>query len=171
MPSGTAELEQIEQCLLFEVLVTDNVDLFDAGGQALGDVDGHGDPVALQRRHRGPNLDAVLPERIVLAFQLLLDPIQEQAVERPALHEADLLERCLQPLGFDGLVSRYVDLGDGRPFPYPDHQDRPVPLYPHILEKTRCIEGADDVCGDMIRHRIPHLDGECVEDGAGSNPL
>ena len=89
------QLELAEQLFFAEGIVADDIDLLDTRRQALGDLNAHRHPIAFQRGYRGLDAHAVLAEGEILLLELLLDTVEDRAVEHPALRQANVLQPLL----------------------------------------------------------------------------
>jgi hypothetical protein len=117
------------------------------------------------------NQDPVFASGEILPLQLLLDPIENGAVEDPPLLESDVRHGLAQGLFVEIPISDEFDLRNGRTLLDLEDQHIAVTLDPNVFEESGLVEGADDGPRHVIANRIPDLDRQIGEHGAGGDPL
>ena len=72
-------------------MVTDDIDLLDTRGAALGHGYQDTDSIAIQGRYRCVYLDSIFTTAEVLPTQFQLNLLQQRTIENPTFSQADLL--------------------------------------------------------------------------------
>ena len=169
-PAGT-QLEEIEQIVLVECEVPDHVDALDLRDAAFRDVESHRHAIALQRRHGALDAHAVASAREIGAPELLLDAVEDGAVEHLPYFEVDLPELLAEHLRGDASVALEIHARDGRTLDERNEQRAALPLQAHILEEPGLKERPNRFRRARSVNRIADLQGKVVEDGPGRDAL
>ena len=169
-PTG-AQLEEIEQIVLVEREVADHVDALDLCDAAFRDVESHRHAIALQRRHGALDAHAIASARKIGAPELLLDAIEDGAVEHLPYFEVDLPELLAEHLRGDAPVAFELHARDGRTLDERYEQRAALPLQAHILEEAGLKEGSNRFRSARSVNRIADLQGKVIEDGPGRDAL
>ncbi len=104
-------------------------------------------------------------------LQFELEALQLVLVEDSPLGHADAVERLLEGLVFDVVVTLEVDLGDRRPFADLDDEHVATPQQLDIVEKTGGIELANDLGAAIRIETLADVDRQIAEHRADRDLL
>ena len=170
-PARRRELHELEQLLLAERVVADDVDRPDLRHLALVDGEVHRDAVAVERRDRRRDRDAVAPGGEVLALDLLLGLVDQRLVVGATFGDPVVAQRLAHLVGGEFLHPDEVDLRDRRPLRDHHHQDVAFDLHADVGEEPGGEQRADRLRRAFFGHGLADLDREVAEDGSGLDAL